>query len=172
MSTRSIISTQAPLELEVRIIDDDGIFSADDLVDVINIDFPRTLNLSATYSNTTTYQGACRNSDKTLDLQYRITSNCPENQYGPNCLTNCIPQVGQYYCNYLGGRVCHDNYYTSDCSVFCVPTSEQICNEDGMLVDRGIVSLSLKPVKPYTHAVYTYTVCITHDYYYQYIITV
>lgn len=136
------LSFQATLELEVRIIDDDGIFSADDLVDIIIIDFPRTLNLSTTYSNTTSYLGTCRNSDKTLDLQYRITSNCPENFYGPNCQTHCIPQVGQYYCNYLGERVCRDDYYTSDCSVFCVPTSEQNCNADGMLVYRGIVKVS------------------------------
>ena len=128
---------QAPLELEVRIDDDDGITSFDDHVDTIIVDFPRTLTLSTTFSPTASYQGTCRTSDRSvIDLQYRITSNCLENRYGLNCQTTCIPQVDQYYCNYLGDRVCQGNYYGTDCSVLCMATSEQFCNEAGVLVDR------------------------------------
>ena len=35
-------------------------------------------------------------------------------------------------------RVCRDNYYGTDCSVFCISNSELICNEAGELVNRGL----------------------------------
>ena len=60
--------------------------------------------------------------------------------YGSGCSVTCIDQTNQYFCNYLGERQCLGNfaapdctqclptYFTSTCSVQCIPPSGQCVN--------------------------------------------
>ena len=88
---------------------------------------------------------------------------CLPDYFGSTCSIFCQPRVNQYDCintppyrqclgnfaapdctsclgNYAGSTCsrCASDYYTSDCSVFCESTTEQICNDDGVLVDRTV----------------------------------
>ena len=73
---------------------------------------------------------------------------CSQNYYGSTCSVFCESQPNQYMCihsvpyrlclgNYAAPdcTLCIDNYYRPDegCSVFCAPTADRSCDEDGRL---------------------------------------
>ena len=130
------VYTQGQLELVIGIDDDD--FLDDDPVDEIRISFDRMLRLSSSFSPQSTYTGVCGRAR--ITISFRISSNCPLNMYGPSCSVTCMDQTNQYFCNYLGERQCLGNfaapdctqclptYFTSTCSVQCIPPSGQCVN--------------------------------------------
>ena len=87
-------------------------------IDTINIDFPRTLIVNATVPVKSYSSTDCGKA--TIDLKYRITNNCPQNMFGFECGSTCIPNPDRYFCNYLGQRVCLGNFAGPFCSV-CSP---------------------------------------------------
>lgn len=86
------IQFQAPLVLVVSVYDYD-LIGGNDFVDSISFSFPSSINITTGFSPIVTRTGRCGRS--TLQLQYRISSNCPQHRYGLNCGTTCIPQVSQ-----------------------------------------------------------------------------
>ena len=133
--------------LSIEIINVNGnTAEKDKVIDTINIDFPKTLIVNATvpvrpYSST-----QCGKA--TINLKYRIINNCPENMYGFECGSTCIPTQQRYYCNYLGQRVCLGNYAgplcaeclpyhypMDDCTQVCTSRDDSMghysCNTDG-----------------------------------------
>ena len=160
--------------LQINIFDADN-FDSDDHVDTINVLIPRTVNLSSVFSPRQSYSGTCGRA--TIELSYRLTSNCPANRYGPSCTRLCIPQSGQYYCNYIGNRVCLgtftgqtctqciQNYYGSDCNIFCSTSNNTLmCDGNGMLRCRGnFVFPDCTECLPDYYGINCDTFCVPHN---------
>lgn len=111
--------------------------NAVELVDRIVINIPQDTVVS-TFSTTATYKGEHMNAEMTLS--YRMDTNCPMDMYGNGCSVLCQPQdniLGHYFCNYLGEKVCLDNYFqpVTNCSVFCEDIDNNLghymCDENG-----------------------------------------
>ncbi len=106
------------LSIEIINVNSNNTAIKDQVIGTININFLKTLRVDTTVPVQSYSSTGCGKA--TIDLTYRITSNCPENMYGFKCGSICIPIPGQYYCNYLGQRVCLGNYTGSLC-VECLP---------------------------------------------------
>ena len=124
------------LELVIRIYNNDI-----ELVDTIIIRIPENTVVSTEFSSNQSFRG--QNMISEIVLAYQVTSNCPMNMYGDGCNVFCQGQnsaQGRYFCNYLGQRICLENYYQPDnnCSVFCMGTDSSSghyrCNAEGMRV--------------------------------------
>ena len=101
------------------------------------------LEADGEFSPSMTYYGSCGRAS--IDVQFRITSQCPSNRYGPQCTKECVGVQRKTLCNYLGDSVklypnvatdcvcegnflepncilCDENYYPPDlCNVQCIP---------------------------------------------------
>ena len=131
-------SVQSLLELYVYIVDYDA-FSLNDPVDEITIPLSKA---DGEFSPSMTYYGVCERAS--LTVQFRITSECPSNQYGPQCTKECVGVQRITFCNYIGDTIdlcpfgadcvcegnflepncilCDENYYPPDlCNVQCIP---------------------------------------------------
>ncbi|CAI8026599.1 hypothetical protein GBAR_LOCUS15270 [Geodia barretti] len=98
----SSISTSSLLELYVNITDYDSI-GDNDTVDDITIPLSGRLEADSQFSLSKTYSGSCGRAS--LAVKFRLTSQCPTNQYGPQCDKECIEEPQQTLCNYLGESV-------------------------------------------------------------------
>lgn len=127
---------QVGLQLVVTITN-----NAVELVDRVLVNIPRDTVASKNLSTTATYTGEHMNA--LVTLSYGIKTNCPMDTYGSGCSVLCQPQdnaLGHYFCNYVGERVCLDNYFQPDtnCSVFCEDVDSRLghytCDENGVKV--------------------------------------
>ena len=117
----------------VDVTDDDGSPSFDDEVDEIIVPLGRHLQANSEYNPNATYYGTCGRAR--MQLRTRITSECPDNVYGPQCSVYCEEVPGQKVCNYLGEVTCLENFdgpncdecidgfYGPKCERFCEPTN-------------------------------------------------
>ena len=135
---KSSCLVQSLLELYVYIVDYDA-FSLNDPVDEITIPLSKA---DGEFSPSMTYYGVCERAS--LTVQFRITSECPSNQYGPQCTKECVGVQRITFCNYIGDTIdrcphgtdcvcegnflepncilCDENYYPPDlCNVQCIP---------------------------------------------------
>ena len=135
-----LMSLQSLLELYVYIVDYDT-FSLNDPVDRIKIPLSAHLQADGQFCPSTTYYGSCGRAS--IDVQFRITSQCPSNRYGPQCTHECINLQRKTFCNYIGDAIdlcpygadcvcegnflepncilCDENYYPPDlCNVQCI----------------------------------------------------
>ena len=117
-------------------------FSLNDPVDRIKIPLSAHLQADGQFSPSTTYYGSCGRAS--IDVQFRITSQCPSNRYGPQCTHECINLQRKTFCNYIGDTIdlcpygadcvcegnflepncilCDEIYYPPDlCNVQCIP---------------------------------------------------
>ncbi|CAI8026595.1 hypothetical protein GBAR_LOCUS15270 [Geodia barretti] len=145
------MSLQSLLELYVNITDYDSI-GDNDTVDDITIPLSGRLEADSQFSLSKTYSGSCGRAS--LAVKFRLTSQYPTNQYGPQCDKECIEEPQQTLCNYLGESVglcpngfngdttecrceghflesscilCDDDYYpTGQCDVFCRPRDSDV----------------------------------------------
>ena len=122
----------------VYIVDYDA-FSLNDPVDEITIPLSKA---DGEFSPSMTYYGVCERAS--LTVQFRITSECPSNRYGPQCTKECVGVQRITFCNYIGDTIdlcpygtdwvcegnflepncilCDENYYPPDlCNVQCIP---------------------------------------------------
>lgn len=84
-----------------------------DFIDSINVPFDN-LRLSSTFGPLSTYRGRC--GAASISLSLRITSNCPEDMYGPGCTDTCIEEPGLTFCDYLGEMHCIGNFKLPNCT--------------------------------------------------------
>ena len=137
------------LEVFVDVIDDDGSPVNDDEIDNIIVPLGGYLQANAEFGPNLTYYGACGRAQ--LQLRIRVTSECPETLYGPNCSRECVEVPGQRICNYLGDATClgnfagescyecTDGFYGANCDRFCKPINTSsdghyTCDDDGNIV--------------------------------------
>ena len=97
-----LMSLQSLLELYVYIVDYDT-FSLNDPVNRIKIPLSAHLQADGQFSPSTTYYGSCGRAS--IDVQFRITSQCPGNRYGPQCTHECINLQRKTFCNYIGDTI-------------------------------------------------------------------
>jgi hypothetical protein len=133
----NIVPSTARLQLVVTVTN-----SGVELVDRVVVDIPRDTVVDMILSTSaTTYIGELMNVN--ITLSFGIRNNCPRNMYGSGCSVVCQPQdneLGHYFCNYVGERICLDNYFqpNTNCSVFCEDTDNSfghyMCDEGGRRV--------------------------------------
>ena len=137
------VPIQSLLELYVGITDYDT-SGVGDPVDEITIPFSPQFKADSQFSLLKTFYGSCERAS--LTVQFRITSQCPSNEYGAQCTKQCTGVPQKAFCNYLGDAVdicpngdatdcvcegnfiepncilCDSNYYpTGKCRVLCIP---------------------------------------------------
>ena len=114
-------------------------FSLNDPVDEITIPLSKA---DGEFSPSMTYYGGCERAS--LTVQFHITSECPSNQYGPQCTKECVGVQRITFYNYIGDTIdlcpygadcvcegnflepncilCDENHYPPDlCNVECIP---------------------------------------------------
>ena len=142
------IILQGELELAITVSDvDDGTY----LVDRFTLTFDEVLSIQTDFTEVSSYIGEYQKAS--LSLSYRITSSCPRNTYGQDCSSMCEPQT-EYYCNYLGDRICYSNYYPpGNCTRYCDGDvtwdgirRDYICKESGIFYQISCIEIiSLSP---------------------------
>ena len=85
------------------------------VVDRVPIDLQ--LNISTNFTERRTYPGIHNTSQ--FDMSFRLSGQCAENYYGPQCAVFCSEVAGVSTCDSDGNLVCAENYYGPQCAIFC-----------------------------------------------------